>query len=42
MMEAAKKIKGGDVYGFSARTRVGDFAFWDWLPYVHNAGADLL
>ncbi len=42
MMEAAKKIRGGDVYGFSARTRVGDFAFWDWLPYVHNAGADLL
>lgn len=42
MMEAAKKITGDGTYGFSARTRTGDFAFWDWLPYVHNAGADLL
>lgn len=42
MMEAAKKITGGGTYGFSVRTRTGDFAFWDWLPYVHNAGADLL
>ncbi|MDA7984288.1 MAG: sugar ABC transporter substrate-binding protein [Alphaproteobacteria bacterium] len=42
MMEAAKKTTAGDVFGFSVRTRTGDFAFWDWLPYVHNAGADLL
>ena len=42
MMEAAKKMTGAGVYGFSVRTRGGDFAFWDWLPYVHNAGADLL
>ena len=42
MMEAAKKITGDGTYGFSVRTRTGDFAFWDWLPYVHNAGADLL
>lgn len=42
MMEAAKKVTGDGVFGFSVRTRTGDFAFWDWLPYVHNAGADLL
>ncbi|AVX04924.1 hypothetical protein MXMO3_02411 [Maritalea myrionectae] len=42
MMAAAKKATKGDVYGFAARTRTSDFAFWDWLPYVHNAGADLL
>lgn len=42
MMDAAKKTTGDGVYGFSVRSRTGDFAFWDWLPYVHNAGADLL
>lgn len=42
MMDAAKKTTQGDVYGFAVRTSTGDFAFWDWLPYVHNAGADLL
>lgn len=42
MLDAAKKTTAGDVYGFAARTRTADFAFWDWLPYVHNAGADLL
>jgi len=42
MMEAARKTTGDGVYGFSVRTRGADFAFWDWLPYVHNAGADLL
>ena len=26
----------------SLRTRVSDFAFWDWFPYIHNAGADIL
>ena len=42
MMDAAKMTTGDGVYGFSVRSRTGDFAFWDWLPYVHNAGADLL
>ena len=42
MMEAAKKLTGNGIYGFSVRTRGSDFAFWDWLPYVHNAGSDLL
>ncbi len=42
MMDAAKKTTSDSVYGFSVRSRTGDFAFWDWLPYVHNAGADLL
>ncbi|MCY4541296.1 MAG: sugar ABC transporter substrate-binding protein [Rhodobacteraceae bacterium] len=42
MMDAARKTTSDGVYGFSVRARTGDFAFWDWLPYVHNAGADLL
>lgn len=42
MMEAAKKANGNGVYGFSMRTRTADFAFWDWFPYMHNAGADIL
>jgi multiple sugar transport system substrate-binding protein len=42
MLAAAKATTSGDTYGFSMRTRVSDFAFWDWFPYMHNAGADVL
>ncbi|MDI9350343.1 MAG: sugar ABC transporter substrate-binding protein [Candidatus Symbiobacter sp.] len=42
MMAAAKASTKGDVYGLSMRTKVGDFAFWDWFPYIHNAGGDIL
>jgi multiple sugar transport system substrate-binding protein len=42
MLAAAQKITKGDIYGLSLRTRVADFAFWDWFPYIHNAGADIL
>jgi multiple sugar transport system substrate-binding protein len=42
MLAAAQKMTKGDVYGLSLRTRVADFAFWDWFPYIHNAGADIL
>ena len=42
MMAAAKATTKGDVFGVSLRTRVADFAFWDWFPYIHNAGADIL
>ncbi|MEZ5666003.1 MAG: sugar ABC transporter substrate-binding protein [Alphaproteobacteria bacterium] len=41
MLEAAQKMTRDDVYGFSMRSRVADFAFWDWFPYMHNAGADI-
>lgn len=42
MLAAAKKMTSGDTYGLSMRTRVADYAFWDWFPYIHNAGADIL
>ncbi|MBV8568824.1 MAG: sugar ABC transporter substrate-binding protein [Methylobacteriaceae bacterium] len=42
MLAAGKKLTKGDTYGISFRTRVADFAFWDWFPYIHNAGADIL
>lgn len=42
MLEAARKLTVGDVHGFSMRSRVADFAFWDWFPYMHNAGANIL
>jgi multiple sugar transport system substrate-binding protein len=42
MLAAAKAMTKGDTYGISFRTRVADFAFWDWFPYIHNAGADIL
>jgi ABC-type glycerol-3-phosphate transport system substrate-binding protein len=42
MLAAAEATTSGDVHGFSMRTRVADFAFWDWFPYMHNAAADIL
>ena len=42
IMEAAKKLNQGDVHGFAMRTKTPDFAFWDWFPYMHNAGAQIL
>jgi multiple sugar transport system substrate-binding protein len=42
MLAAAKATTKGDTFGASVRTRVSDFAFWDWFPYIHNAGADIL
>jgi multiple sugar transport system substrate-binding protein len=42
MQEAAIKATRGNVYGFSVRTSVNDYAYWDWFPYLHNAGADVL
>jgi multiple sugar transport system substrate-binding protein len=42
MREAAIAATGGDKYGFSVRTSVNDYAYWDWFPYMHNAGADVL
>jgi ABC-type glycerol-3-phosphate transport system substrate-binding protein len=42
MLTAAKAMTKGDIYGLSFRTRVADFAFWDWFPYIHKAGADIL
>jgi multiple sugar transport system substrate-binding protein len=42
MREAAIKATSGKTYGFSVRTAVNDFAYWDWFPYMHNAGADVL
>jgi multiple sugar transport system substrate-binding protein len=42
MLAAAKATTKGDTFGASLRTKVSDFAFWDWFPYIHNAGADIL
>lgn len=42
MREAAQKATKGNVYGFSMRTAVNDYAYWDWFPYMHDAGADIL
>jgi multiple sugar transport system substrate-binding protein len=42
MLAASQKMTQGNVYGFSMRTAVNDYAFWDWFPYMHDAGADIL
>jgi ABC-type glycerol-3-phosphate transport system substrate-binding protein len=44
MRSAAQKMTKGNTYGFAMHTEVGNSAFlnwWDWFPYMHNAGATL-
>jgi multiple sugar transport system substrate-binding protein len=42
MLEAAIELTRDGVYGFELRDTVADSAFWDWFPYIHNDGADIL
>ena len=42
MLAAAQATTTENVFGFAARTNAGDFAWWDWYPYMHNAGGDVL
>lgn len=42
MQEAAIELTRDGVYGFELRDTVADSAFWDWFPYIHNDGADIL
>ncbi len=42
MLAAARALTTDDVFGFAARTSAADFAWWDWYPYIHNAGGDVL
>jgi multiple sugar transport system substrate-binding protein len=42
MLDAAIELTGNGVYGFELRDSVADSAFWDWFPYIHNDGADIL
>lgn len=44
MRAAAQKMTQGKTYGFAMHTEVGNSAllnWWDWFPYMHNAGAAL-
>ena len=42
MRDAAIELTRDGVYGFELRDTVADSAFWDWFPYIHNDGADIL
>ncbi len=42
MLAAAEALTTDEVFGFGARTSAADFAWWDWYPYIHNAGGDVL
>lgn len=42
MLAAAEALTTDDVFGFASRTSAADFAWWDWYPYIHNAGGDVL
>jgi multiple sugar transport system substrate-binding protein len=42
LVEAAQKTTKDGVWGFQFRDRFPDYAHWDWLPYVHDDGGDVL
>jgi len=42
LVDVAKALTKDGVYGFQVRDRFPDYAHWDWLPYVHNDGGDVL
>jgi multiple sugar transport system substrate-binding protein len=42
LRDAAIALTKDGVYGFELRDTVADSAFWDWFPYIHNDGADIL
>lgn len=42
LIEVAQKLTSDGVYGFQFRDRFADYAHWDWLPYVHDDGGDVL
>jgi multiple sugar transport system substrate-binding protein len=42
LREAAKAMTKDGVYGMELRDNVPDYAWWDWFPYIHNDGADVM
>lgn len=42
LLTAAQKLRKGNVWGFTLRTSFVDYAFWDWFPYIHDVGANIL
>lgn len=42
LVAVAKKLTGDGVWGFQFQDLFVNYAQWDWFPYVHNDGADVL
>jgi ABC-type glycerol-3-phosphate transport system substrate-binding protein len=40
--DATIALTGDGVYGFELRDNFPNSAFWDWFPYIHNDGADIM
>jgi multiple sugar transport system substrate-binding protein len=42
LVEAGQKLTKDGVWGFQFRDTFPNYAHWDWMPYVHNDGGDVL
>jgi multiple sugar transport system substrate-binding protein len=42
LVDAAKKLTTDQVWGFQFRDSFANYAHWDWLPYVHDDGGDVM
>ena len=42
LRDAAIAMTKGGVYGMEFRDSVPSYAWWDWFPYVHNDGGDVM
>jgi len=42
LLTAAQKLRKGNTWAFTLRTNLADYAYWDWFPYIHDVGADIL
>ena len=42
LQDAAIALTSDGVFGFEFRDSAPDFAWWDWFPYIHNDGADIM
>lgn len=42
LREAAMAMTGNGIYGMEFRDSVPSYAWWDWFPYVHNDGGDVM
>jgi ABC-type glycerol-3-phosphate transport system substrate-binding protein len=42
LLAATRKLRKGNTWGITIRTSFADYAFWDWFPYIHDVGANIL
>lgn len=42
LQDAAIALTRDGIYGFELRDSAASSAFWDWFPYIHNDGAEIM